>query len=885
MSDADQTYENKQLRPPEDAIPTDGMIVVGVGASAGGLEALGELLEHLPADSRMAFVLVQHLDPHHESVLAELLSAKTPMRVVPVQHTVRIEAGHVYIISPNTSLRVRKGHLVQEARPAEFFKPIDIFFESLAEEFRDRAIGIVLSGTATDGTLGLKRIKGEGGITFAQNQTAKFDSMPRSAVAAGVVDFVLSPRQIAEELASIVRRPEFQSNTPLSGDGDTMHRLLGLLRHQTGVDFNQYKLPTIARRLTRRMLVRKSENLEEYFQQVQKDPAEVDALFDDLLINVTEFFRDPDVFETAKQAAFPSILENRKQPHTIRAWIPGCSTGEEVYSLAIALTEFLEANDLGCAIQMFGTDVSERIIEAARRGIYSEGAVLNVSQERLRRFFVRRDSGYQVSRGIRDLCIFSRHNLAKDPPLSRMDVISCRNLLIYFSPSLQRRVTATFSYALQPGGCLILGPSETLGSLADHFSAVDEPRKVYRRKSTTAPQPFHFHDDVADEPRQRRRAAAAPQGPAVPEGGLQRYVDRVVLSRYGPSGVVIDESWRITGYRGAISDYMIAVDKAKDADLMAVVRPELRAALSTAIEQAGRTDAAIVAASPAVPEVDEGRPVAITVIPLSLAGMPRHFLILLARTHETPTLEDRPEEAGKDRGGEPSIEAENANLKQELRSTREYLQSVIEELRSTNEEAQSANEELQSTNEEMQTSKEELQSANEELNTINSEMQSRNAELARANDDLINLLGSMNMPIVMTGRDLRIRRFTPVAEKVLRMIPTDIGRPDRRPETAHQRFRSGRNSAPRSGYPPAGGTRGGGRGGAALPDARAPLPYRRQPHRRHSHATAGRQRNQAQHERGQVCAGLRGSDCEYHPGAAGGSRCAAHHPARQPRIL
>ncbi len=778
MDTADQWWDEKPFLPDRASIQPDGLIVVGVGASAGGLEALSELLQHLPANSRMAFVVVQHLDPHHESVLPELLAGKTSMNVVPVDHAVQIEPDHVYIISPNTTLRVRKGHLVQEARPPEFFKPIDIFFESLAEEFRDRAIGIVLSGTATDGTLGLKRIKGEGGITFAQNQTAKFDSMPRSAVAAGVVDFVLSPRQIAEELAAIVQRPEFLDDTPATGDGTTLHRLLALLRHHTGVDFNQYKLPTIARRLNRRMLVRKSESLDDYFGLVQKDAGEVEALFDDLLINVTEFFRDREVFETAKRLAFPSILENRKQPYTMRAWIPGCSTGEEVYSMAITLTEFLEANELECTVQMFGTDVSERTIETARRGIYSESAVLNVSPERLRRFFVRADAGYQVSRGIRDMCIFSRHNLAKDPPLSRMDVISCRNLLIYFSPSLQRRVAATFTYALQPGGCLILGPSETLGSMADHFSAVDEPRKIYRRKSTAAHLPLQAQEDLPDVPRERRRPS--PPAPRVaPEGGLQRYVDKVVLSRYGPSGVVVDESWRITAFRGAVSEYLVTEDKPEGADVMNTIRPDLRAVLSTALEQAARTDTAVVAESRAAMALDQERPVAITVIPLSLAGIPRHFLVLLGRTRESSTLEESTghgAEEAQDRG-EISTEEENAKLKQELRSTREYLQSVIEELRSTNEEAQSANEELQSTNEEMQTSKEELQSANEELNTINAEMQSRNGQLAQANDDLINLLGSMNMPIVMTGRDLRIRRFTPVAERVLRMIATDVGRP------------------------------------------------------------------------------------------------------------
>jgi two-component system, chemotaxis family, CheB/CheR fusion protein len=761
----------------------DDLIVVGIGASAGGLEALTELLQHLPSASNMAFVLIQHLDPRHESALPKLLSGKTGMPVVSVEEQVRIQPEHVYVISPDTVLRVDAGQLVPKKRPPESYRPIDAFLNSLAEEYGERAIGIVLSGTATDGTLGLKRVKAEGGITFAQDQSAKFDSMPSSAIAAGAVDFVLSPRQISDELAAIARRPAPRNGEIASpGDDATMGRLLRLLRKECGVDFTQYKQPTIARRLSRRMAVRKSESLDDYLQVVEKEPGELDALFDDLLINVTEFFRDPDVIEAAQRLAFPGIVQHRKQPHTIRAWIPGCSTGEEVYSLAIALTEFLESQDLACSIQMFGTDVSDRTIETARKAMYSESAVVNLSPERLRRFFVRTDSGYQVSRGIREMCIFSRHNVAKDPPLSRMDLISCRNLLIYFTPALQRKVIGTFSYALQPTGCLILGPSETLGSLAEHYSVLDESRKLYCRRATVAATPL---DELPEErpnpaPQPGLRSSQISRGaPFRQAGQVQHYADQVVLSRYGPTGVVVDEALRIKSYRGDVTQYLVTSDMQEDAELMTTLRSDLRAVLSTTIEQARRTDVVVVGESPAAAESDRNGAVAITVIPLSLAGNPQHFLILIGR-NDGPLPDNRatgsPEGVSTVPAGSLD-EQENARLKQELASTREYLQSVIEELRSTNEEVQSANEELQSTNEEMQTSKEELQSSNEELHTINTELQSRNAEMAQVNDDLINLLGSMNMPIVMTGRDLRIRRYTPLAEKALRLIPTDIGRP------------------------------------------------------------------------------------------------------------
>jgi two-component system CheB/CheR fusion protein len=464
------------------------LIVAGVGASAGGLEAFTELLQHLPPTTGMAFVLVQHLDPGHESALRELLANKTEMPVLQVQNDLPIQPDHVYVIPPNTVMSVRNRVLKLEPRPSasEKFRPIDTFFSSLAEAFRSNAVGIVLSGTASDGTWGLKTIKAEGGITFAQNQTAKFDGMPRSAIAAGVVDFVLSPRRIAEELTSIANRTLYLGKDTAdlaAGEGHILKRLLLLLRKNTGVDFMQYKQPTVLRRLRRRMVVRNCGNLEQYTELVQKEPDEAQALFSDLLINVTGFFRDPEVFESAARLAFPSLIRDPQSPRTIRAWVPGCSSGEEVYSLAICLTEYLESQDLDFAIQLFGTDISEAAIDKARAGVYDHGSVANVSPERLRRFFSRTEAGYQINRSIREWCIFSLHNVAKDPPLSRMDLISCRNLLIYFSPGLQRRVVSKFGYALQPSGCLILGPSETLGELAEFFLTLDEPKKIYCRKA------------------------------------------------------------------------------------------------------------------------------------------------------------------------------------------------------------------------------------------------------------------------------------------------------------------------------------------------------------------------------------------------------------------
>ncbi len=763
----------------------EDLMVVGVGASAGGLEAFTELLRYLPPTTGMAFVFVQHLDPHHESALPELLAGRTRMQVIQVHGDTVMEPDHIYVIPPNTQMLIRNRVLTLEARPAstERFTPIDAFFESLAKEFRFSAVGVVLSGAATDGTLGLKIIKAEGGITFAQNQTAKFDSMPRSAVAAGAVDFVLSPRRIAEELVAIGQRTLHldRAETESLSDGATLHRLLMLLRHKTGVDFTQYKQPTIFRRLNRRMILRKASGIDAYFEILKNEPQETKTLFDDLLINVTDFFRDPEVFQSAKDLAFPTIIREHKRPEPLRVWIPGCSTGEEVYSIAIALVEYLESQDLNCAVQIFGTDVSETVIGRARAGIYDESSVANVSPERLRRFFVRTDSGYQISPAIREMCIFSRHNVCMDPPLSRMDLVSCRNLLIYLSPSLQRRIIATFGYALQPNGCLILGSSETLGSLSEHFITLDEPRKIYRKKTNLAQSVFALSDIARDYGNDYASYLAAPatdRSPIATQAAASPKA--VVLSQYGPAGVLVDESLRIVECRGPVGEYLDLAANGISGGLMDALRPELRASLSTAIEQAGRGDVAVVAENiPGLPNGPQTPSVAMTVVPASMTGMPHHFLILFGRAGERNGALP-PMEFGWEAAPSPayaSAEQENAQLKQELKTTREYLQSVVEELRSANEEAQSANEELQSTNEEIQTSKEELQSSNEELSTINAEMQSRNADLAQINNDLLNLLGSMNMPIVMTSSDLRIRRFTPSAEKVLRLIPADVGRP------------------------------------------------------------------------------------------------------------
>jgi two-component system CheB/CheR fusion protein len=741
---------------------------VGIGASAGGLEAFIELLRALPADTGMAFVVIQHLDPHQDSVLADLLASRTAMTVSQVHGDTRVEANQVYVIPPNRTMVLEKSTLCLSARPAsEFHKPIDTFLISLANQRGSNSIGVILSGTASDGTLGLKAIKSAGGVTFCQDLSAKFDSMPRNAIAAGVVDFVLPPRRIAAELALIAQHPYYVRGDQftLSQDGPTLHKILSLLRSRTSVDFTQYKQPTIQRRLVRRMALRRTDSLDDYYAILKGEPIELEGLFEDLLINVTEYFRDPGVFASLKENVFPALLKDRREGESIRIWVPGCSTGEEIYSLAISLFEYFVDKGLDFPLQIFGTDVSDRVIDKARAGLYSESALAGVSAERRRRFFSRSDAGYQISRTVREMCVFSRHNVARDPALSRMDLISCRNLLIYLTPALQKRVISTFGYALQPSGYLLLGSSETLGAMADYFTPVDAERPIFRRKPNIPHTAFSLGNTFAPGPAEA--ASGAPGVLSAPRSaqprdslfGVERFVDRMLLAQYAPSGMVIDSQLKTVEFRGNAEKYLADNTKRPGADVFSVVLESLQPDLRRALTEATRTG---------IPHRVAGSSVSLEVTPLRLPDAPIHYLITFTDS-EDGNLPGVAQPADPDQ--------RIAQLERELNSTRQYLQAIIEELRTTNEEAQSANEELQSTNEELQTAKEELQSSNEELNTINAEMLSSNGQLALLNDDLTNLLSSMNMPIVMLSRDLRIRRFTPLAESVLHLIPADVGRP------------------------------------------------------------------------------------------------------------
>jgi two-component system CheB/CheR fusion protein len=761
--------------------------VVGVGASAGGLEAISELLENLSPAPGLAFLCAVHLDPHHKSHLPEILAKTTRMTVREASEGMAVEANHVYLIPPNTNMALTDGKMTLTPRsplPGNHM-PIDHLFRSLAAVRRSQAIGVVLSGGGTDGSLGLQAIKSEGGITFAQDeQSARHNSMPRAAILDGNVDYVLRPRDIASELERIARHPYAREAIPAAEpsppEGTAFGDVLALLRGRMSVDFSHYKQATIKRRIFRRMALRGMEDAGEYLRFLRDDPVELQNLYQDFLIRVTQFFRDPQTFEVLKEKVFPTLVKARAPGTPIRIWTAGCSTGEEVYSLAIALLEYLEGETEMPPIKILATDLNEFALEKARAGVYLDNIEIDVTPERLRRFFVRQDGHYQISKAIRELCVFSRHNMATDPPFSRLNLVSCRNVLIYMDSILQKRVLPIFHYALNPDGFLLLGSSESLGTFGDLFSVFDARHRIFVKKPAAVGMPLDFNAYVTSEGRASRlgRDEAAPLWSAL---DVQKEADRILLARYAPVGVVIDESMLVLQFRGRTSPYLEPAPGMATLDLFRMLREGLLAEVRSAINQARAENTTVVREGVRLLDGKQTRLVKVEVVPFKVSAVGvRFFLVLfqdmasVSTPAAAPPVEGRPGDA----------EQQAAQLQQEITALREYLQSVIEEQESTNEELKSANEEilsaneeLQSTNEELQTAKEEAQSANEELATVNEELRHRNAELGRVNNDLVNLLSGVNIPIVMVSRDLRIRRLTPLAEKVFNLIPTDVGRP------------------------------------------------------------------------------------------------------------
>ena len=739
--------------------------VVGVGASAGGLEAFTELLEHLPNDTGMAFVLIQHLDPKHESHLTELLSKASEMPVSEVKDETRIEANHVYVIPSRCNLGISDGVLQTPPRPDSGRNmPIDAFFSALAADRGSKAIGVVLSGTASDGTSGLQAIKAAGGITFAQEKaTAKFGSMPESAIAAGVVDFVLPPAGIARQLVAIAKGSHGVAEP--SEDAD-LANTLRLVRTVTGVDFTHYKHSTLARRIRRRMALRGFERLKDYNRELEQNRAEASALGETFFITVTQFFREPAVFDELKKTVFPALVKDRGPGDPIRIWVPGCASGDEAYSITICLMEFLDEAKLDVPLEIFATDISETMIEKARHGIYKDAALANVSPQRLTRFFTRSERGYQIAKSLREVCVFARHNVAQDPPFSRLDLISCCNVLIYLGAVLQRKVLSTLHYSLKPTGFLVLGPSENIGTLTESFQQVDKTQKIYR----ILPPAERLSHRLNPSGRSDGRVGLPPkidQGRA----DVLKEADRLVLAEYSPPGAVIDDDMNIVQVRGRTAPYLELSPGEPTRNLLKLVREGLIGGLGKAIQSARQAGSTAREDGFRIEGEGRIREVAIKVTPFrgSPSSEERYFLVL---------FEDAKPDAAQEAGARPAIRDDtgNARLQQELLATREYLQSIIEDHATTLEELRASNEEAQASNEELETAQEELESVNEELNTLNEELKISNVEFVKVNRDLANLLESISIPLVMVGRDLRIRRFTRAIEPMLNLIPSDVGR-------------------------------------------------------------------------------------------------------------
>lgn len=776
--------------------------IVGVGASAGGMEAFSELLRHIPAGTGLAFVLIQHLDPTHPSFLSEALARATPFPVHEIRDGMRVEPDHVYVIPSNADVGILQGTLALLPRPTDGRKPhlpIDFFFRALSADLGSQAIGVVLSGTGSDGAEGLRAIKAADGVTFAQDPaSAKFSGMPEASVRTGALDFCLPIPELAKELTRIAHHPflrrshEEELATP-EADSE-LKKVLLLIRNTVGIDFSEYKLASIRRRLARRMALRRLTTLEEYVRLLRDERSEVQALFEDILIHVTSFFRDGAAFEKLKEHAFPEILKRKREGGVIRIWSAGCSSGEEAYSLLIALLEFLAQEDASdVPVQLFGTDISEQAIEKARAGFYPDAALREMSADRLARFFTKVEGGgYRISKSVRERCAFVKHDLAADPPFSKLDVVCCRNVLIYFGQELQKRVLASFHFALNEPGFLLLGHAENIAEGTNLFQLVDKEDKIFARtavKSTLRLAPTRDAVPIAPP-------MVEPRLPSAPD--LVRRAEGVLLDQYAPPGVIVNGHMEILHFRGRTGPYLEPAPGQPHHDLLKMARKGLVADLRIGISQARKGKAPVRRSGVRVEQDGAARVCDVVVIPVSSPPESREdvFAILFEEPArpEGPQSERRHARKPPPRDDEAGLSPPQlAKLEDELKTTKEYLQSIIEEhqraneeLQSANEELLSSNEELQSLNEELQTAKEELQSTNEELSTLNEEMQTRNTELNTVNSDLFNILASVEVPIVIVDGARRIRRFTPKARPILNLLPTDVGRPidDIRPTLA-----------------------------------------------------------------------------------------------------
>ncbi len=757
--------------------------IVGIGASAGGLEALEQCLGHVPADSGLAFVIVQHLDPTHKGIMPELLQRATPMPVAQVKDRLKVRPNCVYVIPPNKDMALLRGelHLLEPSAPRGLRLPIDFFFRSLAEDLQERSIGIILSGMGTDGTLGLRAIKEKAGVTLVQDPaSAKFDSMPRSAIDAGLADVVAPVEDLPGRLLDYLKHVPFAAPPERLLEDKTLsalERVMIVLRARTSHDLSLYKKSTIYRRIERRMGLHQIDRIATYVRFLQENPKEVESLFKELLIGVTSFFRDPPAWEQLKKEGMPSLLAGHQSGEALRAWVPGCSTGEEAYSLAMVFKEALdEVNPpANFALQIFGTDLDREAIDQARQGVFPANITADVSPERLGRFFLKTDEGYRLRKEIREMVVFAPQNVIMDPPFTKLDIITCRNLLIYLAPELQHKLLPLFHYCLNPGGLLLLGSAETVGSFTDLFSTVDSKARLFRRIETPRNEPLDFPAKWTSPPAEPAKILGAPSI------NLQALAEQLLLQQYTPPAVLVNAQGDILYITGRTGKYLEpAVGKA-NFNIFAMAREglgvHLQGAFRKTLQQKGRPNPGVTLKDVWV-GTNGGRQ-AVNVSLRLLEGALEGLVLIIFEDASTPaTKPPAPRKPAATRSSRmAALERDLQQAVQEAQLTHEEMQTSQEELKSMNEELQSTNEELQSTNEELTTSKEEMQSLNEELQTVNSELQTKVNELSRANNDMKNLLNSTDIATLFLDGELHVRRFTTQAIQLMRLIPGDVGRP------------------------------------------------------------------------------------------------------------
>lgn len=769
-------------------------LYVGIGASAGGLDALKKFLSKIPDQSGMAFIIVQHMDPTHKSGLVNILKRSTEMKVSQVEDGVQVQPNHVYIIPPNKDMGIIEGklQLMEPVEPHGLRMPINYFFTSLAQDQQDKSVGIILSGFGSDGSLGLKAIKANGGICFAQDpSTAGSEGMPSSAINTGMVDIVLAPEEMPEKLLAYVRSSSKILKKILTPEDETiqaLRKIFILIRNRTGHDFSQYKKSTVYRRIGRRMNIHQIEDMKMYLHYLQENPHEIDLLFKEFLINVTNFFRDPEAFESLKNNTLKQIIEEKTEFDVLRVWIPGCSSGEEVYSIAIIIKELLEETDKKIDVQIFGTDLDANSIKTARSGSYSGIISSDISQERLNKYFSKNDNVYTIKNEIRDMVVFATHNLIKDPPFTKLDLISCRNLLIYLETVAQEKVLSNFNYALKEDGILFLGPSETVGEFLGAFSIIDKKWKIFKCVKSEGPvfdllkshSMSYQKDSIAywDSKFDLKNLKNSKQE----KTGLNitALAEKKLIDIFAPPSALINDTGEILYIHGRLGNYLEPSEGKAHMNIIEMAREGIKLDLISAIQNAVTKNKQVVFDGLKIKEDHlNDHLIRLTVKPLKEPETVNGLLIVsfeesvIQKDKDTIQLDPLSKNSDKI----SALENELKMTKERLNITIEELTTSNEELKSANEELQSMNEESQSTNEELETSKEELQSINEELTTVNNELQIKIDEMSRINDDMINLFNSTEIATVFVDNDLKIRRFTQEATKLIKLIKSDVGRP------------------------------------------------------------------------------------------------------------